>query len=102
MLLAEAPAAPRPIAIIPLGDAAEAAALGLLRALRQSGLRAELAYRGNLKRRMERANKAAATAAIIIGDEELAACVATVRNLNDGSQTKVAFALLFFRKEESC
>ena len=52
MLLAAAPAAPRPVAIIPLGDAAEAAALALLQSLRQSGLRAEMAYRGNLKRRM--------------------------------------------------
>ena len=89
MLLAESPAAPRPIAIVPMGEAAEAAALGILQALRRAGLRAEMAYRGNLKRRMERANKLGAHAAVIIGEDELARGVAAVKDLTAGTQAEV-------------
>ena len=92
MLLAEPPAAVRPVAVIPLGDAAEVAALSVLQALRGVGIRAEMAYRGNMKRRMERANKIGARAAVILGDEELARGVAAVKDLVAGVQTEVALA----------
>ncbi len=90
MLLTDFPAAPRPVAIIPLGEAAEAAALPLLQTLRHAGIRAEMAYRGNMKRRMERANKTGARAAVIIGDEELAKGVASVKDLAAGTQSEIA------------
>ena len=51
------------------------------RALRHAGIRAEMAYRGNLKRRMERANRSGARAAVIIGEAELARGVAQVKDL---------------------
>ena len=92
MLLTKFPAAPRPVAIVPLGEAAEAAALPLLQTLRRAGIRAEMAYRGNMKRRMERANKTGARAAVILGDEELAKGVASVKDLAAGTQTEVALA----------
>ena len=56
MLLAEPPPAPRPVAVVPVSEAQEGAALDLVQKLRAAGLVAEIAYRGNLKRRMERAN----------------------------------------------
>ncbi len=89
MLLEATPEAPRPVAIIPLGEAAEAAALPLLQSLRQAGIRTEMAYRGNMKRRLERANKINARAAVILGDDELANGEATVKNLADGTQQKL-------------
>ncbi len=89
MLLPAAPAAPRPVAVIPVGDAAEGPALDLLQALRRAGVVAEIAYRGNLKRRMERANRIGARAAVILGDEEIAAGVAQLRDLDAGTQEKV-------------
>ncbi|MEJ0046049.1 MAG: histidine--tRNA ligase [Rhodospirillales bacterium] len=92
MLLPASPPAPQPVAIVPLGDAAAAASIGILQALRHAGVRAETAYRGNLKRRMERANKIGARAAVIIGDEELANGVATVRDFASGTQSKIALA----------
>jgi histidyl-tRNA synthetase len=92
MLLAMSPAAPMPVALIPLGEAAEDAAPAILQTLRRAGLRAEMAYRGNLKRRMERANKIGARAAIILGGDELARGVAAVKNLADGSQTEMPIA----------
>jgi histidyl-tRNA synthetase len=89
MLLPAAPAAPRPVAVIPVGDAAEGPALDMLQALRRAGVVAEIAYRGNLKRRMERANRIGARAAVILGDEEIAAGVAQLRDLDAGTQEKV-------------
>lgn len=92
MLMAEPPPAPRSVVLVPLGDAAEAVALETLLALRQAGIRAEIGYRGNLKRRMERANKTGARAAIILGDAEIARGVAQVKDLTTGAQDEVALA----------
>jgi histidyl-tRNA synthetase len=92
MLLPEAPTAPRAVAVIPVGDAAEGAALDLLQVLRRAGVTAEIGYRGNLKRRMERANRIGARAAVILGDEEIAAGVAQLRDLDAGTQEKVPLA----------
>ena len=89
MLLAEPPAAPHGIAVIPMGEAAEAVAIDVLQALRAAGLRAEMAYRGNIKRRLERANKTGARAAIILGEVELAKGVAQVKDLSTGEQSEV-------------
>jgi histidyl-tRNA synthetase len=92
MLLAAAPPAPTGIAVIPLGEAAEAAAIPMLQALRAAGKRAEIGYRGNLKRRLERANKSGAYAAVILGADDLAAGVAQVKDLVTGEQRAVAIA----------
>ena len=94
MLLDKAPEPPRGIAVIPAGTGTEAAALSVLQALRAAGLRAEMGYRGNLKRRMERANRMGARAAIIIGEAELARGVAQVKHLDSGDQHEVALAEL--------
>jgi histidyl-tRNA synthetase len=92
MLLEHPPAPPAPIAVVPVGEAAEAAALDILQALRGAGVRAEMAYRGNLRRRMERANRIGAHAAVIIGDNDLAQGVAQVKNLATGEQEAVPLA----------
>jgi histidyl-tRNA synthetase len=63
------PAAARPVAVVPMGDAAEAPALAALQALRAAGTHAEMAYRGNLKRRLERANKQNARAALLVAED---------------------------------
>jgi len=86
MLLAAPPAAPRPVAVIPVAEAQEAAALALVQRLRGAGVVAEIAYKGNLKRRMERANKLAARAALILGEDEMARGVVQFRDLDAGTQ----------------
>jgi histidyl-tRNA synthetase len=86
MLLATSPAAPRPVAVIPVSEAQEAAALALIRTLRAAGVVAEIAYKGNLKRRMERANKLSARAALILGETEVADGVVQLRDLDAGTQ----------------
>jgi histidyl-tRNA synthetase len=97
MLLAQPPAAPAGIAVIPASEAQEGAALDIVQTLRTAGIRAEMAYRGNLKRRMERANKTAAHTAIIIGESELARGVAQVKNLSTGDQQEIALGELAAR-----
>ena len=91
MLLAGPPATPSGVAVVPLGDV-EGVALQALQALRGAGIRAEMAYRGNMKRRMERANKIGAQAAVIIGEDEAARGVAQVKDLVTGVQVEVALA----------
>jgi histidyl-tRNA synthetase len=94
MLLTETPEAPRPVAIIPIGEAQEAPAIALAQRLRASAIPVELSYRGNTKRRMERANKVNAVAAILIGEEEIAQGLYVVKSLDDGNQLRVSEAEL--------
>jgi len=61
-----APAVVRPVAVLPMDEGAEARAIEAAQALRQAGETAVMEYRGNLKRRMERANKAGARAAVLV------------------------------------
>ena len=90
MLCNEPKALSRPVVIAPLGPQAEATALGIARGLRRQGIAVEQDYRGNMKRRMQRANKVNARAAIIIGDDELAKGVAQLKDLDSGEQREVA------------
>ena len=92
MLLQDPPPTPATVAVVPVGDSAEAAALDVLQTLRHAGIRAEMAYRGNLRRRMERANRIGARAAVIIGEDDIAHGVAQVKNLASGEQEAVALA----------
>jgi histidyl-tRNA synthetase len=93
MLMEEAgrtPDVPRPVAVIPVTDAQEGPALDLLGALRRAGVVAEIAYRGNLKRRMERANKVSARAAIILGEDEVSRGLVQLRDLDAGTQVSIS------------
>jgi len=89
MLIDEPPPPPRPIALVPLGEFAERAALKLGETLRDAGLAVELTYSGNLQRRMRRADRIGARAAVLIGDNELAQNAATLRDLDSGAQELV-------------
>ena len=95
MMLCNEPAPlPRPVVFAPLGAAAEAQCLGLARALRRAGIAVEQDYRGTMKRRMQRANKLNARAAVIIGDAELERGVAQLKDLDSGAQREVALDAL--------
>ncbi len=89
MLLEADIPAPRPIAVVPVGEAAQATALKVTQDLRHAGFVVELGYSGNLKKRLQRANKMNARAALLFGDEELAANSATLRDLDSGEQELV-------------
>jgi histidyl-tRNA synthetase len=89
MLLPELAPAKRPIAVIPMGDEENKAALFITNTLRHSGLSVDMAYSGNMGKRMTRANKIKAAFAVILGSDEVRDGVVTVRNLDTGDQAKV-------------
>jgi histidyl-tRNA synthetase len=91
LLTADPPPASRPVALVPIGAAAETRTLLLAEELRHAGLVVEQSVRGNLSRRMKRADRINARFAIIVGEDELAAGAATVRDLDSGEQQSVAF-----------
>ncbi len=87
MLLAAPPPAPVGIAVVPRGQDSEEAALILLRQLRRAGHRAEMSYRGNVKKRLERATKIAAAQVVFVGIEP----IVTVKDMASGVQTEMNF-----------
>ena len=90
-MMIDAPEPERPAAVIvPLGERAEAAGLRLLADLRRAGISADMAYRGNMKKRLSRANDAGAAYALIIGDDELKREEAQIKNLATGEQRSIA------------
>lgn len=100
MLTANVPAASRPIAIVPVGDTAEKAAAKLAFDLRKSGFEIEMAFKGNVGKRMKRANKLGSRAAILLGEDELAKNVCTVKDLDAGTQEEVSLSALADRLSE--
>ena len=100
MLIGDGPEKTRAVAVIPLGDAAEAVALKLTDELRRSGVSVDLGFRGKMKQRMKRANNINARAAVILGDDELEQNAATVRDLDSGEQELVPLTALRDRLEQ--
>jgi len=94
LMLAQAPLSSRPIAVVAIGDETKEAAFQLTMGLRKEGIKVEFSYSGNVGKRMKRADKANACAAIMLGADEIAAQQATVRNLDTGEQNMIAFTAL--------
>src|SRR3954453_5816701 len=94
MMIAE-PAREKPdVVVVPLGDRAEAQAQRIITGLRLEGVAADMAYRGNMKKRLSRANDSGAAFALIIGDDELDRGEAQLKNLQTGEQRPVSLDLL--------
>ncbi|SER51836.1 histidine--tRNA ligase [Sphingobium sp. YR768] len=90
-MLIDQPVIDKPtVVLIPMGEAAETKATGIIADLRRAGVACDMGYRGNMKKRMQRANASGAAWAIILGDDELARGEAAVRNLGTGEQQAVA------------
>ena len=94
LLLGKGPAQRRPVAVVPVDAAQQTAALKVAQDLRGAGLQVELGYSGGLGRRMKRANKLKASAAVILGEDELNRGVATVRDMESGEQQEVPVSSL--------
>src|SRR5262245_12915036 len=97
LMLAQGNAAPHPIAVIPIGDGAAALAAKITDDLRRAGHAVDLGFSGNLGKRMKRANKLNAVAAVLLGDDEIAKVVATVRDMTTGAQEQVSLQQLASR-----
>jgi histidyl-tRNA synthetase len=94
MLIDEPPEGRRPVAVVPAGDDAALPALKLAEELRRAGFVVELGYSGNMRKRLQRANKANARVAVILGETELARGAAVLRDLDKGEQEEVPLAEL--------
>ena len=75
--------------IAPLGEAALRHAGILAQELRRNGRRIEVGTDARLKKAMELANKLNARQVLIIGDDEIAAGLYTLKDMATGEQTKV-------------
>ena len=93
MLIDEPPGPPRPVAVVPIGEAAEPAALTLAEVLRNNDCPVDLSYTGNVARRMRRANRVNARVAVLIGEDEIARNVVALRDLDTGEQVEVPMDL---------
>jgi len=94
-MMIDAPVADKPtVVIIPLGDRAQTEGQKILAGLRREGVVADMAYRGNMKKRLSRANDAGATYALIIGDDELDRGEAQLKDLASGEQKSVSLDLI--------
>jgi histidyl-tRNA synthetase len=86
----EAPDPQVGVFVVALGESAAREARGIVRALRQEGMAAETAYEERpLKAQLKMADRSGAAYAAIIGDQELADGVVTLRRLSDGHQETV-------------
>jgi len=84
----------RPIAFVPHGNEPQTKAFVIAQELREAGYMVEMSYSGSMKRRLARANKVNAQVALLLGEDELAKGVTTVRNMETGEQTEVPLASL--------
>ena len=86
---------PLEVYVMILGEAARAAGSEQLHRLRGLGVRADTDYAGrSAKGQMKHANRLGARFAVIIGDEELKAGAATVKDMRLGEQESMAFSKL--------
>ena len=90
LMLEHPPTASRPVAVVPVGPDVSDAALLLARRLRRAGHVVEHGYSGNLGKRMKRADRLGARAALILGGDELTRGVVQLRDLDAGSQEEVS------------
>jgi len=94
LLIEAAPVQPRPVAVLPTGEATLAAAITAAQTLRNAGLAAEIETRSSLKKRMERVVKSGAAHMVLVGEDELARGAVTVRDLGKREQTEIALDAL--------
>ena len=97
MLVGDALETARPVSVIPMGDAM--AGLKVAEDLRVAGISVDMAFSGNMKKRMARANKLNARYAIILGEDEMSRGAVTLKDLDTGSQEEVALGGLVSRFE---
>ncbi|MBO6210562.1 MAG: histidine--tRNA ligase [Schwartzia sp.] len=77
--------------IVAMGDDAKVPAFRLLAELRDAGLSARMDYAGrSMKSQMKQADKANARYALILGEDELAKGVVTLRDMESSAQEQVA------------
>jgi len=89
-MMIDAPATDRPdLVLVPLGERAEAEAAEIVASARRAGIATDMAYRGNMKKRMSKANASGARFAAILGDDELEKGEVQLKDLASGEQRAI-------------
>jgi histidyl-tRNA synthetase len=100
-MMIEAPASdPLDFVVIPAADTHVEDASAIAAQLRRQGFRAEIAFSGNLKRRLKRADASTASYAILVGLSEHYSDNVALKNMTNGSQVGVARELLIDRIQD--
>jgi histidyl-tRNA synthetase len=86
------PVRARPIAVIPVHSTAEAQSFELCYKLRAAGFNCEIAFSGNLSKRMKRASGQNAWAAVVVGPDELARGEVMLKLLDTSEQKTIRLA----------
>lgn len=86
MLSDVSPTRNRPISVIPVSADLGSKAQTLVQDLRNAGLFIEFSFTGNMKKRLKRADKSNARAAVILGEDELKDGNVVLRDLDSGEQ----------------
>ncbi|MGP1281811.1 MAG: histidine--tRNA ligase [Parasphingopyxis sp.] len=89
MLVDSAPSAVIDIAVIPAGTEEELEATTIAEQLRSEGISVDVAFKGNFKKRLQKANKVGARYAVIVGLDEAYANEVTLKNMENGAQKNI-------------
>tara|TARA_B100000686_G_scaffold354686_1_gene466405 strand:+ start:5085 stop:6335 length:1251 start_codon:yes stop_codon:yes gene_type:complete len=77
------------ITIIPLGYKSQKFCIKIAEQLRKEKIKTNITYSGNLKKRLQSANKLLSDFALIIGEKELEKNIVIIKDLNKGKQTSI-------------
>jgi histidyl-tRNA synthetase len=100
MLVEQAPEVARPVVVIPVGDGVQTYCLALACDLRAAGIVTDMGYRGNVGKRMKQAGKKNAVATLLVGEDEMAKGVVTLKHFDQGTQEEVSRDALIARLKE--
>lgn len=92
MLSDVSPTQNRPISVIPVSADLGSKAQILAQDLRNEGLFIEFSFTGNMKKRLKRADKSNARAAVILGEDELKDGNVVLRDLDSGEQEIISLS----------
>lgn len=102
MLVGDITAESKAIAVVPVGSGMEAKAFALTQELRGAGFCTDLAFRGNISKRLKRANRINAACAVLVGEDEAARGNVMVRDLSSGEQQEIDLASLHAHLKRYC
>lgn len=92
MLSDVSPTHNRPISVIPVSADLGSKAQILVQNLRNAGLFIEFSFTGSMKKRLKRADKSNARAAVILGEDELKDGNVVLRDLDSGEQEVISLS----------
>ena len=102
MLVGDIEAESKVIAVVPVGSGMEAMAFSLTQELRGAGFCTDLAFRGNISKRLKRADRINAACALLVGEDEATRGNVMVRDLSSGEQQEIASASLHAHLKRYC